>query len=68
MAHTQSAAPTNDASAPPASLPSAIESESDRAVPASPPFSLLRLSAFERLLGASVVVACLWAGVYWALH
>jgi hypothetical protein len=31
-------------------------------------FSLLRLSAGERLAGAAVVVALLWAGVYWALR
>lgn len=31
-------------------------------------FSLLRLSAFERLAGAAAVVALLWASVYWALH
>ena len=31
-------------------------------------FSLLRLSAFERLAGAAGVVALLWASVYWALH
>lgn len=30
--------------------------------------SLLRLSAGERALGAIVVIASLWAGVYWALH
>jgi hypothetical protein len=31
-------------------------------------FSLLRLSALERCLGALVLIACLWAGVYWALQ
>jgi hypothetical protein len=30
--------------------------------------SFLRMSAAERLLGASVVVTLLWAAVYWALH
>jgi hypothetical protein len=31
-------------------------------------FSLLRLSASERLLAAAAVLALLWAGVYWALN
>jgi hypothetical protein len=31
-------------------------------------FSLLRLSAGERIAGAAAVVALLWASVYWALH
>ncbi|HEY8063988.1 MAG TPA: hypothetical protein VIF40_04585 [Methylosinus sp.] len=30
--------------------------------------SLLRLSAAQRLLAAAVVLALLWAGVYWALN
>jgi hypothetical protein len=38
------------------------------AEPAPRRFSLLRLSAGERLSGAAAVVALLWAGVYWALH
>jgi hypothetical protein len=31
-------------------------------------FSLLRVSAVERVGGAAVVVAALWACVYWALN
>jgi hypothetical protein len=30
--------------------------------------SLLRLSAAERALGASFIVALLWGAVFWALH
>jgi hypothetical protein len=30
--------------------------------------SLLALPAGGRLLGASIVIAALWAGVYWALR
>jgi hypothetical protein len=33
-----------------------------------PGFSLLRLSAVERLAGAAAVAALIWAGVWWALH
>jgi hypothetical protein len=40
--------------------------QSDAAAPRR--FSLLRLSAGERIAGATAVVALLWAGVYWALH
>lgn len=32
-----------------------------------PGFSLLRLSAGARLLGAGVLVALIWAGVIWAI-
>jgi hypothetical protein len=32
------------------------------------PFSVLRLSALDRLLGVSLAVAALWAGVYWAMR
>jgi hypothetical protein len=32
-----------------------------------PHFSLLRLSASQRVAGASVVVALLWLAVWWAL-
>lgn len=32
------------------------------------PFSLLRVSAFERLAGAAALSALIWAGVWWALH
>jgi hypothetical protein len=32
------------------------------------PFSLLRLSIVERLAGASVLIALIWGGVFWALH
>lgn len=31
-------------------------------------FSLLCLSAFDRLVGAAVALSLLWAGVYWALR
>jgi hypothetical protein len=31
-------------------------------------FSLFRLSALARFGGASVLIAGLWAAVYWALH
>jgi hypothetical protein len=34
---------------------------------AAPSFSLLRLSALARLGGALVVIAALWATVFWAL-
>jgi hypothetical protein len=34
---------------------------------AEPRFSLLRLSAVERLAGASVLAAALWLAVWWAL-
>lgn len=30
--------------------------------------SLLEASAVARLFGVSLVIAALWAGVYWALH
>lgn len=33
-----------------------------------PAFSLFRLSAFARCVGALALVACLWAAVFWALH
>jgi hypothetical protein len=33
-----------------------------------PGLSLLRLSAVERLAGVGVVIAALWAAVYWALY
>jgi hypothetical protein len=40
----------------------------DRQAPAAAPsFSLLRLSALARLGGALVVIAALWATVFWAL-
>ena len=31
------------------------------------PFSILRLSALERLAGAAAFSALIWAGVWWAL-
>jgi hypothetical protein len=34
---------------------------------AEPRFSLLRLSAAERLAGAGVLAAALWLAVWWAL-
>ncbi len=34
---------------------------------AEPHFSLLRLSAGQRLAGASVVLVFLWMAVWWAL-
>jgi hypothetical protein len=33
-----------------------------------PGFSLLRLSAAQRCGGALIIIACLWAAVWWALH
>ncbi len=33
-----------------------------------PGFSLLRLSALERLAGAAALAVLIWAGVWWALH
>ncbi|WP_188519556.1 hypothetical protein [Alsobacter metallidurans] len=35
--------------------------------PAHAPFSLLRLSVGQRLMGAGVVVALIWALVFWAI-
>jgi hypothetical protein len=32
-----------------------------------PGFSLLRLSALERLAGAAALAGLIWAGVFWAL-
>lgn len=37
-------------------------------VRAEPRFSLLRISAAQRAGGAAVLVALLWAAVFWALH
>ncbi len=37
-------------------------------LPARPPFSLLRLSAMQRLAGALSMILVLWAGVWWALQ
>jgi hypothetical protein len=37
------------------------------AVSTQPHFSLLRLSAAERLAGVSILIAALWAAVWWAL-
>jgi hypothetical protein len=34
----------------------------------SPGFSLFRLSALTRCAGATILIALLWAAVYWALH
>jgi len=34
---------------------------------ADPGFSLLRLSALQRLAGAGVIIALLWLAVLWAL-
>jgi hypothetical protein len=36
------------------------------AAPVAP--SILRLSAAERLVAAAIVVAVLWAAVYWAMR
>jgi hypothetical protein len=33
----------------------------------SPHFSLLRMSAAERLAGVGIVIAVLWLAVWWAL-
>ncbi|MFC4174736.1 hypothetical protein ACFOYU_22230 [Microvirga sp. GCM10011540] len=38
-----------------------------RAVAAAPTFSLLRLSAWERLGGAAILLADLWLLVFWVL-
>jgi hypothetical protein len=35
---------------------------------ADPGFSLLRLSALQRLAGAGVIIALLWLAVLWALN
>ena len=35
--------------------------------PAPVPFSLLRLSGLQRLALAGVLIASIWAGVFWAL-
>jgi hypothetical protein len=61
MVHSHSTARSTDAAPTPAA-----RSHGRAFTPA--PFSLLRLAALDRLLGASVVVALIWAGVYWALH
>jgi hypothetical protein len=37
------------------------------ATPVEPGFSLLRLSAVERLAGVGVIAALLWLAVWWAL-
>ncbi len=37
------------------------------AIAAEPHFSLLRLSAGQRLLGAGLVIVGLWLAVWWAL-
>jgi hypothetical protein len=64
MAHSHSVAPPTDSHA-----PESAAQAPGRSVASTPtPFSLLRMSALDRLLGASVVVALLWVGVYWALH
>ncbi|MFM9973358.1 MAG: hypothetical protein ACKVON_02135 [Beijerinckiaceae bacterium] len=39
----------------------------DHAPAAEPLFSLLQLSALQRLGGASCIVIVLWAAVFWAL-
>ena len=35
---------------------------------ADPGFSLLRLSALQRLAGAGVIIALLWLALLWALN
>jgi hypothetical protein len=35
--------------------------------PASVSPSILRLAAFERLAGAAVLIALVWAAVFWAM-
>jgi hypothetical protein len=40
---------------------------SEPKAPADPHFSLLRMSAGRRLLGACVILAVLWLAVWWAL-
>jgi hypothetical protein len=48
--------------------PQPIETAGPEAAPTSAPhFSLLRLSAAQRLAGAGAVLACLWLAVWWAL-
>jgi hypothetical protein len=39
----------------------------NHAVSPQPHFSLLRLSALERLAGVSIVLSALWLAVWWAL-
>ena len=34
---------------------------------APPPFSLLRLAAWQRLAMAGAAIAAIWLGVFWAL-
>ena len=63
---TTSAHQTGEAPTAPASSSGALGAE--RALAAPKHFSLLRLSALDRLLGVWILVALLWAGVYWALH
>jgi hypothetical protein len=36
--------------------------------PATVAPSILRLSAFQRLAFVSVLIALIWAAVYWAMH
>lgn len=39
----------------------------DPSAVAAPGLSLVRLSAVERLAGAAILAALIWAGVWWAL-
>ncbi|WP_342360636.1 hypothetical protein [Terrarubrum flagellatum] len=42
--------------------------EPRRAIAQQPTLSLLRLAAWERLAGAGVAIAALWAAVAWAIR
>jgi hypothetical protein len=44
-----------------------VAHEHRRGIAAAPAFSLLRVSALARCGGAMLVIAGLWAMVYWAL-
>jgi hypothetical protein len=49
------------------SSPASPENIAPPASRAAPHFSLLRLSAGQRLGGVSVIIAALWLAVWWAL-
>jgi hypothetical protein len=49
--------------------PGHVHAHPARAADVSPAgFSLLRLSAVERVGGAALIAALIWSGVWWALH
>jgi hypothetical protein len=51
----------------PAPEPGLQEAQPFASGPAEPHFSLLRLSAGQRVAGVSVILAMLWLAVWWAL-